>query len=183
MKKLTLALALALSAGTAMAADETGQIEFTGFINPGGTCPIDLVNPGLGDVPWVSLGTPNASKFEKVGDTSEEVAFALRVTPGAGCVLPPTPKATVKFEPLHGIVGPGSDLYGIRLGGSAATGIGIAIKDDTHTKITPNTASKEYELYESSPSDMLFYANFESIADTVTDGLAQTQVKFTVALP
>ncbi|WP_085590119.1 MULTISPECIES: fimbrial protein [unclassified Pseudomonas] len=183
MKKLTLAIALALSAGTAIAAPEEGQIEFTGFINPGGTCPIDLVNPGLGDVPWVSLGTPNANKFEKTGDTSEEVAFALRVTPGAGCVLPPNPTATVKFEPLHGIVGPGSDLYGIRQGGSAATGVGIAIKDDTGTKITPNTDSKPYDLYQSSPTDMLFYANYESIVDDVTHGLAQTFVKFTVALP
>ncbi|MDI9780143.1 fimbrial protein [Pseudomonas putida] len=183
MKKLTLALALALSAGTAIAADETGQIEFTGFINPGGTCPIDLVNPGLGDVPWVSLGTPNANKFDKTGATSEEVAFALRVTPGGGCLLPTNPTAKVKFEPLHGIVGPGADLYGIRQGGSAATGVGIAIKDDTHAKITPNTESKEYDLFQNSPTDMLFYANYESIVDTVTDGLAQTQVKFTVALP
>ena len=181
MKKFTLAMALALSAGSAFAANETGQIEFTGFINPGGTCPIDLVNPGLGDVPWVSLGTPNANKFAAVGDTSEEVVFALRVTPGAGCTIPANSTATVKFDPLHGVAG--TDLYGIRQGGSAATGVAIAIKDDTHTKIAPNTESKEYDLFENTPTDMKFYANYESTAATVTDGLAQTQVNFTVALP
>jgi len=183
MKKFTLAMALLLSAGTAFAADETGRIEFIGFINPGGTCPIDLVSPGLGGLPEVSLGTPNANKFASIGDTSEEVVFALRVTPGNGCTIPSGAKATVKFDALHQIVGPNADLYGIRQGGGAATGVGIAIKDDTHTKIVPNTESKEYDLFENTPTDMKFYANFESIAATVTDGLAQTQVNFTVALP
>ncbi|MNO06833.1 hypothetical protein D3C81_2287850 [compost metagenome] len=75
----------------------------------------------------------------------------------------------------------GTNLYGIRGGG--ATGLGLVIKDQARTKINPNAESKEYDLYETRPTDLMFYAAYESFAATVSEGLAEAEVSFVVNLP
>jgi major type 1 subunit fimbrin (pilin) len=172
-------LALGMASSSAFAADETGQINFYGTVYGGGTCPIEVVHPGGSVIPRVTMGNFTSKYFAKAGTSTPEVGFALRVTPDATCVIPPSSTATVSFTPLHGPIG--NDLYGIRRGG--ADGLGLAIKDRTHTKIAPGTSSVDYDLYETTPTDMQFYAAYESYLDAVTEGLAEAEVSFVVALP
>lgn len=179
MKKTILMLALGIASNSAFAAPETGQISFYGTVYSGGTCPIEVVNPGGSVVPRVTLGNFTTKYFSKTGTATPEVAFALRVTPDATCQIPAGSKATVAFTPLHGPIG--TDLYGIQGGG--ADGLGLAIKDRTHAKIAPGADSIAYDLYETLPTDMTFYANYESHLPTVKEGVAEAEVSFVVALP
>ncbi|MBH3430262.1 fimbrial protein [Pseudomonas alkylphenolica] len=180
MKKTLVTLALGMACNSAFAADETGPLNFYGNIYGGGTCPIEVVDPRSGVIPKVSLGNFTNKYFTTSGTATPDVAFALRVTPGDGCVIPPDAKTTVTYVPLSGIVG--TNLYGIRRG--PVTGLGVAIKDRNHTKVVPNVASIEYDLYESLPTDMIFHASYESFEDEVTgQGLAEAEVTFVVSLP
>ncbi|WP_028694923.1 fimbrial protein [Pseudomonas cremoricolorata] len=179
MKWTVLTLALGLASSTAFAADESGQINFYGTVYAGGTCPIEVVNPGGSVIPRVTLGNFTSKYFSKVGVSTPEVSFALRVTPDATCVIPPNSKASITFTPLHGSVG--TDLYAIRQGG--ASGLGMSIKDELHAKITPGAASKDYDLYDNRPTDLRFYAAYESYEASVGDGLAEAEVSFVVSLP
>ncbi|AVH39774.1 type 1 fimbrial protein [Pseudomonas monteilii] len=179
MKKTFMLLALGIASNTAFAAPETGQISFYGTVYAGGTCPIEVVNPGGSVIPRVTLGNYTTKYFAAAGTATPEVAFALRVTPDATCTIPPNSTANVTFSPLHGPIG--SDLYGIQRG--SADGLGLAIKDRTHAKIAPGTASLDYDLYETAPTDMIFYANYESHLPTVKEGVAEAEVSFVVALP
>nr|WP_314478878.1 fimbrial protein [uncultured Pseudomonas sp.] len=179
MKKTILMLALGIASNSAFAAPESGQISFYGTVYAGGTCPIEVVNPGGSVIPRVTLGNFTTKYFASPGTATPEVPFALRVTPDATCIIAPGSKATVTFSPLHGPVG--TDLYGVQ--GGSTKGLGLAIKDRTHAKIAPGTASIEYDLYETFPTDMMFYANYESHLPTVQDGVAEAEVSFVVALP
>lgn len=179
MKKTLLMLALGMASSTVFAAPETGQINFYGTVYAGGTCPIELVHPGGSVIPGVSLKNFTTGYFHTRGTVTPDYAFALRVNPISGCTIAPNSKATVTFTPLHGVVG--TNLYGIRGGGAA--GLGVLIKDQTRTKLAPDTASVEYDLYTSRPTDMIFYAAYESYEDTVGEGLAEAEVSFLVSLP
>lgn len=179
MKKTLLMLALGMASSNVFAAPETGQINFYGTVYGGGTCPIEVVNPGGSVIPRVSLGNFTTKYFSASGTVTPDVAFALRVTPSATCTIAPGAKTKITFTPLHGVVG--TNLYGIRGGG--ATGLGLVIKDQARTKINPNAESKEYDLYETRPTDLMFYAAYESFAATVSEGLAEAEFSFVVNLP
>ncbi|NIE73830.1 type 1 fimbrial protein [Pantoea sp. Tr-811] len=179
MKKILLPLVLAMASSSVMAADENGRITFRGYISAGGTCPIEVVDPGLGVQPWVFLGNYATKAFPTVGTETKEVAFGLRVTPDASCVIAPGTEATVKFDALAGVEG--TDMYALNRGG--ATGLGLLIKDDTGATIDPNTESKKYALAENTPTEMRFFANYKSSAATVGAGMAEADVNFVVALP
>jgi len=179
MKKTLLMLALGMASSTVFAAPETGQINFYGTVYGGGTCPIEVVNPGGSVIPRVSMGNFTTGYFGASGTATPDVAFALRVTPTTTCVIAPGTKTKVTFTPLHGVIG--TNLYAIRGGG--ATGLGITIKDRTRTKLNPNAASPDYDLYQSQPTDLMFYAAYESVAARVGEGLAEAEVSFLVSLP
>ncbi|MEB6590863.1 type 1 fimbrial protein [Pseudomonas asiatica] len=180
MKRLLFPLALALASTTVSAATETGRIDFTGYIYAGGTCPIELVEPGMGLLPSVSMGNFLPKHFPAVGTTSPEKAFALRITPTPTC----TPSATAKvtFEALHGKVG-GDALYGLRRGVGTASGLGVLIKDQNHNILKPDMESEEYDISPTKPTDMQFYAAYQSTDPIVTEGLAEARVNFSVELP
>lgn len=142
MKKTLLMLAMAMASSSAFALDdETGQISFYGTIYGGGTCPIEVVAPGASVIPEVSLGNFTKGYFHTPGTSTPDKAFALKITPTSACIIPPSETATVKYTPLHGIVG--TDLYGV----NGATGVGVAIKDRLKAKIAPDSDSIEYDLY------------------------------------
>lgn len=178
MRKILLPLVLAMASSSVLA-DENGRITFRGYISAGGTCPIEVVDPGLGPQPWVFLGNYATKAFPTVGTETKEVAFGLRVTPDSSCVIAPGTVATVRFDALGGIEG--TDMYALNRGG--ATGLGLLIKDDTGTAIDPNTPSKDYALAEHTPTEMKFFANYKSSAATVGEGMAEADVNFVVALP
>jgi major type 1 subunit fimbrin (pilin) len=178
MKKILLPLVLTM-ASSAVLADENGRITFRGYINAGSTCPIEVVEPGLGPQPWVFLGNYSVSAFPTPGTETKEVPFGLRITPDASCTIGAGTNATVKFESLNGVEG--TDLYALSRGG--ATGLGLVIKDEDGNEIAPLADSKDYPLAETTPTDMRFFANYKSSNATVTDGIAEANVNFVVALP
>ena len=174
MKKALLAIALGLSSNAVLAAD-TGEILFAGSIKPGGTCPIDLVIPGTGGVPIprVEVGNFRVDNFPKTGTKSTPIPFALRVTPGAGCTIG-TDDGYLTFTP--GWPTGNTRLYGLEPNG--AEGIALAILDRNLDNVEPGKESIAYPLDDTLPTDMKFYAQFESTSDTVTDGFANTRVEY-----
>ncbi|MFV3405052.1 fimbrial protein [Pseudomonas sp. NY15463] len=176
MKRTLIALAMGLSSTAAFA--NTGTINFHGTITPGGTCPIEVVEPGTGGgiLPRVTVGSYHPSYFDKVGKQTRHVPFALRVTPGAGCTINPGEQGYVTFSALYGPEG--ADLYSLRPSG--ARGLALAIQDKSLTNLAPDKESAAYSLDDTKPTDMLFYAMYQSTAATVTEGDAASEVTFLV---
>ena len=180
MKKALMMLALSLASSTAFAADETGKILFKGHINGGSTCPIEVVEPGLGDLPWVDLGVYPVKYFASNSSTAD-VPFALRIDASdAACDIQPNTEATVQFDSVNGDAGPSNEYYKIRTAG--ADGLALEIKDEDYNSIPPRTESKKYPIASTGTTDMRFYASLIKIG-TVTDGAANADLNFLVKLP
>ncbi|WP_144937762.1 fimbrial protein [Pseudomonas alabamensis] len=181
MKKIMMTLAIGLASSAAFAGDEKGYINFQGSVYAGGTCPIEVVNPGQGAMPWVSLGNYTSKYFDATGKQTPDVAFGLRVTPDTICTIPSNSKAKVTFESQHGTAGGNNEYYALQREG--ATNLALTIKDDAYTPIPPVTASKEYDLYSNQPTDLKFYAAYVSTDASVGEGRAVAEVSFKVELP
>jgi major type 1 subunit fimbrin (pilin) len=181
MKKIMITLALGLASSSAFAANETGRINFNGSVYAGGTCPIEVVDPGQGVLPFVDLGNYTTKYFTATGTATPDIAFALRVTPNPTCVIAPSAKAKVTFESLHGSAGSTGQYYAVRSGG--ATAIALALKDEDGALVEPLAESKEYDLLSSQPTDLKFFASYISTAATVGEGRAVAEVNFKVELP
>lgn len=175
MKKTLLAIAFGLASSTAFA--DTGTITFAGSIKPGGTCPIDLVIPGTGtSIPRLEMGSLRAEDFPATGSKSKLVRFALKVTPGAGCVVG-TQDGYVTYKPVYDTAG--TKLYGLdRIDPDAAKGIALAILDRAQNYVEPNKESIAYPLDDTLPSEMDFFAHYESTANTVEPGHANVLVEY-----
>lgn len=176
MKKTLAALALGLISNTALA--NSGNINFVGSITAGGTCPIEVVEPGSGGsvLPRVVVGSYHPEYFSTTGTTTREIPFAMRVTPVGGCTILPGQSGYVTFTPIYGPSG--SDLYALRPG--SARNLALALQDSSFSNLAPGTESVGYELDEVKPTEMLFYAMYQSTDTTVGTGDAQTEVTFTV---
>ncbi|MDR6714635.1 major type 1 subunit fimbrin (pilin) [Pseudomonas hunanensis] len=176
MNKTLTALALCMLSNAALA--NTGNINFAGSITPGGTCPIEIVEPGTGGtvLPRVVLGSYHPEYFTATGVKTREIPFAMRVTPGAGCTIPAGGKATVTFSAIYGAEG--TNLYRLRPG--AAKNLALAIQDSTLTNLAPGKASAEYTLDVTAPTEMLFYAMYQALDNKVEPGDAHTEVSFLV---
>ncbi|MBK5007169.1 fimbrial protein [Pseudomonas sp. S32] len=182
MKSKFLAVALTCVTGTAFAAPEIGVVNFNGSVYAGGPCPIEVVNPGGGIGTPVQLGHFPSTYFDAVGATSKKMEFTLKVTPTPGvCVINPGTEVSVAFDSRGGATGPKSDLYKLSSGGTPD--LGIAIFDADDKKLAPLDDSRKYPLFENIPTHMAFYAQYEAIKVPVTEGAAQADVGFTVALP
>ena len=178
MKRTLAALAMGLASTAAIA--NTDNIYFHGTITSGGTCPIEVVEPGTppgqGQLTRITLGNAHASFFDSVGKQTREVPFALRVTPGGTCTINPGEEGYVSFAANYGAEG--TDLFKLRPGG--ARGVALAIQDRSLTNLAPDQESVPYALDAAKPTDMLFYARFQSTAAVVNEGFAETQAVFTV---
>lgn len=175
MKRTLAALAMGLASTAAFA--NTGNINFHGTITPGGTCPIEVVEPGTGGgiLPRVVVGSYHPSYFDTIGKQTRHIPFALRVDP-ATCTINPGEQAYVTFAALYGPEG--NDLYALRPGG--ARGVALAIQDKSLKNLAPDNESVAYALDTAKPTDMLFYAMYQSTAATVSEGDAASEVTFTV---
>jgi major type 1 subunit fimbrin (pilin) len=99
----------------------------------------------------------------------------MRVTPGTGCDTT-TNQGYVTFKDKYGAVGAAGELHALVAGG--ATNLGLAIKDNTGTLIANGSESKAYDLDDSAPTDMLFYAAYRAFGIPVTAGDANTDIGF-----
>ncbi|WP_085618154.1 MULTISPECIES: fimbrial protein [unclassified Pseudomonas] len=179
MKKTLMVLALSLASSTAFAADEEGKIIFKGHINGGTTCPIEVVEPGLGGLGWVDLGIYPVKYFASNASTTD-VPFALRIEADSTCTIAPGTEATVKFDSANGDAGASGEYYKIRTAG--ADGLALEIKDEDYKSIPPRTDSKKYPVTSTGTTDMRFYASLTKTG-TVTDGAANADLSFVVTLP
>jgi len=177
MKKTFAALALSLFSTAALA--NTGDINFVGSITPGGTCPITIVEPGNGGVELsrIVVGSHHPEYFTTPGTKSRLVPFALRVDPGT-CTIKSGESGYVTFKPIYGQQG--TNLYGLAPAG--AGGLGLAIQDKSFTNLAPDAESAAYALDDTKPTEMIFYAAYESSAVPVTPGDAYTRVVYEVEI-
>jgi major type 1 subunit fimbrin (pilin) len=183
MKKSLLALPLGLAfifAGQSAFAS-TGTINFQGRIDSA-TCPIDIIDPVTsGEGGPILIGYVNTNQFPSSGSESVGKDFQLRLTPGGGCTVPPgSTAATVTFSSVHGGVGPGNTLYGLKPLTGVAQGIAVAIKDNLGALIPHGNASKQYPISVTDPSTLSFRAVYRSFSNTVAAGPAEADVNFTV---
>lgn len=173
MKKLLTTAALAMSlSSTAFASD---FIEFNGTITSG-TCAIEIVDPATGSkMDRISMGNVASGRFTAIGSEGNLRPFAMRVTPGTGCDTS-TNQGYVTFNGAFGSAGTAGELHALEASG--ATNLGLAIKDKTNTLIANGSESKPYDLDDTNPTDMLFYAAYRATAIPVTAGAANTVVSF-----
>lgn len=182
MKAVLFAVPLSLLMGmvATSASANTGTINFTGNITST-TCSIEVIdpitgNPGSG---LVNIGTVAASQFTAVGQERGGREFGLRLTPGSGCTVTSGEVASVTFS---GVKDPSGNYYQFKPINSPATGVVAVIKDDQGTTINNGSASKDYALDDTNPTDMLFYVNYRSTAATVNAGGTEADVRFSVAI-
>jgi major type 1 subunit fimbrin (pilin)/fimbrial protein len=179
LKKSLLALSLGLAAGVAgtSAFANTGTINFEGQITSG-SCPIEVVNPADNSIGnQVKMGSVAASRFTATGQEHGGKSFALRVPDNSGCNITANSKASVKF---NGTPDPSGSYFALTPTPDAAKDVVIALKDRSGTPLVPGTSSPDYDLNDSGPTDLLFYATYRSTATTVTAGRASADVQFVV---
>ncbi|RON11633.1 fimbrial protein [Pseudomonas frederiksbergensis] len=183
MKKslLTLPLGLTLTLAGQAAFAFTGTINFQGRIDSA-TCPIEVIDPVSGSVNGpVLIGFANTKQFTSIGDESAGKTFALKLTPGGGCVVPPgSTAATVTFSSVYGGVGPSDAYHGLKPLAGVAQGLGVAIKDSRGALIPNGDASRSYPISITDPSTLTFHAVYKSYLTAVTAGPAESDVNFTV---
>lgn len=181
MKKILSILAITLTSSAAMA--DSGTMSFTGTVSPGGTCPIDVVTPGTGvPMPLLNLGNYKTMDFTGEGLETPQIGFALRLTPGGGCLPGSSAVANVTFTPAYGQAGAGGDLYGLQDGIGYSKGLGLKISDRTGALLAPDTPSMDYPLSATNPTEMVFSARLRQIAPAVTQGDIASTVTFVVAI-
>lgn len=175
---LALPLAMAVSLVTTSALAFDGTINFSGKITSA-TCPIEIVNPESGAVSnLVPMGEVDASEFTAIGSERGGRGFQMRISPDSTCIMDPAKlNATVTFTSVQGGAG---DFYGIKPSSNAATGVAVAIKDNTGAFVPNGTASAIYPLSENDPTLMYFFASYISTAATVGAGPADADVNFRV---
>lgn len=180
MKKTLSILAICLTSSAAIA--NTGPINFTGTVSPGGTCPIEVVAPGTGTrLPLLNLGDFRKKDFTAIGQQTPSIGFALRITPDATCTIPANSKANVTFTPSYGSDAQGK-LYALQSGLGYSTGLALQIADQTGAPVEPNTKSTDYPLSDTDPTEMIFSARLQSTDAAVTEGQVATTVTYVVAV-
>lgn len=179
-------LALAGFASVAMAAEEptvitdtsNGSVDFTGSI-VNTPCAITSANQNLS----VDLGQVKASSFTKKGDVYNDPKLINIVL--SNCTVDATTpyKATVTFSGSGADTGKtalavssGSDTSGK----AVATGVGIQILDGTNKVLNLDTASSSFNITKTE-MNLPFSAQYVSVADTVSPGLANGHADFTVS--
>lgn len=181
ISQLKLFVGLSISMAGTSAFATSGTIDFEGIIT-NSTCPIVIVNPGdetIGNL--VHMVDVEASRFTDVNQDRGGKAFALRLSPDAGCALDPANPntATVTFS---GVADPSGEHYAIRDSGDPAKGVAIVIKDKKGNIVKNGMASSPFNLSTSSPTDMEFDAYYRSIAIPVTAGTASANIAFLVTI-
>ena len=181
MKIAVIPLALAFASTAAMAAPQTGDINFYGKVSAAGPCPIEVKDPDSGSR-RIELGSPHPSQFTNIGDKTEPKKFVLTVTPKPGvCDIVAGTEVDVTFSSVGGPTGPANDLYKLLAG--STDNLAVSILDKNNTRLAPGTASMKYKLDESAPTEMEFSAHYEATALPVTEGSALANVGFTVDIP
>lgn len=180
MKKSLSLLAIMLTSSAAMA--NTGTMNFTGTVSAGGTCPIEVVTPGTGTpLPLLNLGDFRKKDFTAIGQLTPQINFALRITPDQTCTIPANSVANVTFTPSFG-QDPSGSLYSLQSGLGYSTGLALKISDRTGGPVLPNTASMDYPLSDTDPTEMVFSTRLQTTAATVTEGQVATTVTYVVAV-
>lgn len=120
----------------------------------------------------VPLGNISSRQFHREGDSSPGQIFTLNLEkcgPMANAV-------TVTFNGEEDAQNP--DLLAIESGPGAASGIAVAIYDQTRALVPMNTASTRYALEPDHTVALKFYARYLSTKNSVTAGNATATATF-----
>ncbi|MFG0841002.1 fimbrial protein, partial [Pseudomonas sp. FYR_5] len=149
---------------------------FEGRITPE-TCPIEIVNPGDGNVSdRVAMGEIPMGRFPAANVEVRGASFNIRVPDKTVCGISED-NAFVKFD---GAADASGDYFSIGTSAGTAENISIVIRDSSKASIKPGGTSVDYPLNATGPTDLRFDAYYRSTASTVTHGLASAQVRYTV---
>lgn len=169
-KSIACFVLLAMS-GSALAEGEEisvhgGTVQFTGSI-VNAPCSVEI---GSNGVIAVELGQYRADSFAQTGDTSPARPFNITLK---DCVTDTFTKASVTFA------GDAIDKNTLAVDGGA-TGVGIQILKNGQTlNVDGTTSSPESNLLEGE-NHLQLHAQYISIADNVTAGMANSSADFTV---
>lgn len=152
-----------------MASD--GEINFTGSVTDT-ACTIDI---GAGNKMTVALGDVAKTSFTGVGSTSSDTKFDITAT-----ACPSALAATVKFDGVAYAGDPNVLALDTPGTGTAATGIGVQIKDSTMTVVPLATSSSSYTLVATEPNILSFYASYIQKDATVVSGVGNATAQFTL---
>ncbi|MCO8167964.1 type 1 fimbrial protein [Pseudomonas sp. 21LCFQ02] len=182
MKRALLALPLTLlmgvSANSALA--NTGTINFNGAITAT-TCPIQIIDPVTGNPTGshVNIGIVSASQFTAAGQEIGNARFGLRLTPGGGCTVAPGAVANVTFTGTKDTTG---NYFRFMPVDSPAGGVVAALRDDLGDPVLNGQPSRDFDLDDTLPTDMVFHVAHRSESATVTAGGTKADVRFSVAI-
>ena len=165
--------AIAIAAGTALtlsnAFADSGTINFTGEIIQTGC---DVEGSTQGPVS-VDLGKISKTDFNgAVGTTTAPKEFTIALT---NC--PADLTASVRFDGAKDA----SDSSLLALSEGSAQGVAIALKNADMTPLSLNQDSTETALNADGTAQLKFYAQYQSTADEIVAGPANSVANFTVA--
>ncbi|MFO6296575.1 fimbrial protein [Rahnella selenatireducens] len=173
MKKGLMAVTImsVLAAASVNATASDGTISFTGSVTDT-ACAMDI---GATNELTVAMGSVAKTAFTGVGSTASATEFDIKVKD-----CPATAKtATVKFD---GTTYSGDNAV-LALDtpetGTAATGVGIQIKDSAQKVVPLFTASSSYTLAEGA-NTLPFVASYIQKEATVVSGVANATAQFTL---
>ncbi|WP_407309204.1 fimbrial protein [Pseudomonas sp. nanlin1] len=180
MLPLALAAALGVTGPSAFAAvNGSGEVRFEGTITDTG-CPIEIVNPSLGspNAP-IQLGDDiNKKLFKAAGDTAGFGEFALRINPGADCVVNPGDEIQITFQGAYGA----TTRNNFSLEPNGATGLGLALHyKTTGAQVKHNVPLTDIAVSNTAPTVIPFTVNYEAEGAAVTVGRANSKITFVVA--
>ncbi|WP_368540801.1 fimbrial protein [Enterobacter soli] len=169
MKKLIVTL---LGCGWALSAfaAHDGTVNMDGKIEDN-TCTVAQASADQS----VTLGEIGSKDLRQAGDTSQPVAFSIDLQ-NCGAA---TTGVELTFTGSADATNPA--LLALSQDAGAASGLGVAIKDDKSTLIALNSPSRVYALDPSQTDNRLtFYAQYSATSSTVTAGAANATATFTL---
>lgn len=171
MKHLPLLFVIPLLLTSGVVFSHDGTVNIDGSIQ-GNTCEVSPDSKNQD----VDMGVVNARNFKATGSVSAAVKFTIGLENCAAAASAATFTFTGSADSSN------TSLLQLTPGTGSATGLGLAILDDSRALIPLGSASKAYPIQSGAPSVvMTFYAQYQSTTATITPGDANASATFTLS--
>ncbi|CAO97914.1 type 1 fimbrial minor subunit FimI [Erwinia tasmaniensis] len=176
MLKIRLGLFLMLLAPLSMAGNKWnvtlpgGQMRFQGELIAE-ACTVDIGDRQL----IVHMGQVSSNRFKAVGDDADPVPFTLHLQ---DCNTNVSERVGIVF---HGVAdGKNPDVLSVGEGEGTATGVGIALFDDTGKMIPVNSVPQAWKPLVNGARELQFVARYRATGHAVNGGKADAQAWFSL---